>query len=221
MTNHVNTKVYEARKTKNQKVLRRRRHDALEPADSVSILLSLIIIICCSNMALAQRHGVDVAWDPNSESDLAGYRTHIGTESGSYNHTVNVGNATEYFIFGLKAGVRYFAAVTAYNQSGSESDYSNEISFFFPLHYSFEGFWTNQEGNPVGSRIQLVNLEESLSVEEMSNVSGNIEVQASSDLMDWVILGKILDENLVLYIDDPLAGVSSRRFYKVVLNTKE
>lgn len=197
------------------------RQDVREPAGPAKKALALAFMIFCGNMALAQRHGVEVAWDPNPESDLAGYRTHVGTESGSYTRIINVGNVTGHLFFGLKAGVRYFAAVTAYNQSGLESGYSNEISFFFPLLHSFEGFWTNQEGNTVGSRIRLTNLSDSLSLDELANVSENIKIWASSDLLEWVALSKTLDESLVLYISDPLAGVSSRRFYRVAFGIME
>lgn len=72
---------------------------------------------------------VSVAWDPNSESDLAGYRVHYGTSSGEYSVVIDVGNVTSYTIKGLEMGVAYFSALTAYNTSDLESGYSNEISF--------------------------------------------------------------------------------------------
>jgi hypothetical protein len=72
---------------------------------------------------------VTLAWDPNSEPDLAGYRIHYGTESGTYTQIIDVGNVTATTISGLTRGTTYFAAGTAYNTSDLESDYSQEIQF--------------------------------------------------------------------------------------------
>jgi hypothetical protein len=70
---------------------------------------------------------VNLEWDPNMEADLAGYKIHYGTTSGQYDRHIDVGNMTQYTITGLDDGVYYFAA-TAYNTSGIESAYSNEVS---------------------------------------------------------------------------------------------
>lgn len=68
-------------------------------------------------------------WDPNSEPDLAGYRLHYGLASGSYQSVVDVGNCTEFTLTGLAANQTYYIAATAYNTSGAESGYSNEVVF--------------------------------------------------------------------------------------------
>jgi hypothetical protein len=68
-------------------------------------------------------------WDPNGEADLAGYKLHYGTVSGSYTTVVDVGNHTTYTLAGLSAGTTYYIAATAYNSSGLESIYSNEVVF--------------------------------------------------------------------------------------------
>ena len=66
-------------------------------------------------------------WDPNSEPDLAGYKLHYGLASRSYDTTVDVGNRTTYTITNLEVGETYYIAATAYNTSGLESGYSNEV----------------------------------------------------------------------------------------------
>ncbi|MDR4499305.1 MAG: Ig-like domain-containing protein [Candidatus Scalindua sp.] len=70
-----------------------------------------------------------LAWDPNTEGDLAGYRVHYGVSSGNYDTIVDVGNQTSYTISGLISGTTYYFAVTAYNISDNESIYSNEVSY--------------------------------------------------------------------------------------------
>ena len=66
-------------------------------------------------------------WDPNSEPDLAGYKLHYGLASRSYDTTIDVGNQTTYTITDLNVGETYYIAATAYNTSGLESGYSNEV----------------------------------------------------------------------------------------------
>ena len=66
-------------------------------------------------------------WDPNSEPDLAGYKLHYGLASRSYDTTIDVGNRTTYTITDLSVGETYYIAATAYNTSGLESGYSNEV----------------------------------------------------------------------------------------------
>src|SRR5207249_4246245 len=71
---------------------------------------------------------VTLTWDPNTYPDLAGYKLYYGTSSGSYQFSVDVGNQTSYSLAGLLEGQIYYFAVTAYNSSGVESAFSNEVS---------------------------------------------------------------------------------------------
>lgn len=67
-------------------------------------------------------------WDPVVASDLAGYRIHYGTASGSYSRSADAGNSTTWTITNLSAGTRYYFVVAAVDYSGQESGYSNEVS---------------------------------------------------------------------------------------------
>jgi hypothetical protein len=71
-----------------------------------------------------------LSWDANTEPDLAGYKVYYRTASGNYGTPIDVGNQTTYTISGLGSGTYYFAA-RAYNTSGNESDFSNEVSKTF------------------------------------------------------------------------------------------
>jgi hypothetical protein len=75
---------------------------------------------------------VTLAWDANTETDLAGYKIYYGTASRSYGVPVDVKLVTTYSLVGF-SGATYFFAVTAYNTSGAESGYSNEVSFTTPI----------------------------------------------------------------------------------------
>ena len=71
---------------------------------------------------------IKLAWDANTESDLAGYKVYCGTTSGTYGTPIDAGNVTTYTLAGLTLGQTYFIAVTAYDTSTNESGYSNEVS---------------------------------------------------------------------------------------------
>jgi hypothetical protein len=75
---------------------------------------------------------VTLAWNPNAESDLGGYKIHYGTASGSYTVHVDVHNVTIFTVTGLTAGQTYYFAATAYDTSGNESGYSNQVSYLVP-----------------------------------------------------------------------------------------
>jgi hypothetical protein len=75
---------------------------------------------------------VTVAWDPNPEPTVAGYNMYYGTSSGRYTSSVDVGSATRCAISALQEGVTYYLAVTAYDGSGNQSGYSDEIVYTVP-----------------------------------------------------------------------------------------
>ncbi|MCL5096602.1 MAG: fibronectin type III domain-containing protein [Candidatus Omnitrophica bacterium] len=75
---------------------------------------------------------VSLAWDANDEADIAGYMVHYGAQSRQYTQTVDVGNITSATISNLVERATYYFAVTAYNSSGLESDFSNEVSYDVP-----------------------------------------------------------------------------------------
>ena len=72
---------------------------------------------------------VTLAWDPNPEPAVEGYRVYYGKASGFYTNVIDVGNRTDCVIPGLDAGTTYFLACTAYSATGDESDFSGEIVY--------------------------------------------------------------------------------------------
>ncbi len=75
---------------------------------------------------------VSLAWDPNNEADLSGYKVHVGNSSRMYSQTIDVGHVTSYTVSDLSDGQTYYAAVTAYDIFGNESAFSNEVSTTIP-----------------------------------------------------------------------------------------
>ena len=88
-----------------------------------ALLLALLVSVW------ARAEQVTLAWDANTESDLAGYKLHYGTASNSYSVHIDVNNVTTYTVAGLTAGQTYYFAATAYDASGNESGYSNSVSY--------------------------------------------------------------------------------------------
>ncbi len=84
--------------------------------------------------ALGQEGSLIVKWDPNTETDLAGYRVYYGEASGSYSRQIDVGNVTEYQIKHLVEGRTYYIALTAYDYWNNESGFSREVSGKATVH---------------------------------------------------------------------------------------
>jgi hypothetical protein len=72
---------------------------------------------------------ITVSWNANSESNIAGYKIYYGMLSGEYSNAVDVSIATEAVFSDLDPYTTYYLAVTAYNNAGLESGYSNEVIF--------------------------------------------------------------------------------------------
>ncbi len=79
---------------------------------------------------------VTLAWTPPTQNDdgstlnnLAGYKIYYGTEPGDYTNQVRVDNpGLSSFVVGNLTPTTYFFAATAFNTSGIESDFTNEIA---------------------------------------------------------------------------------------------
>jgi O-glycosyl hydrolase len=66
--------------------------------------------------------------DDTPLTDLAGYRLYYGLSSGEYTGSEDVSQQTTYTLSGLEGGRTYYVSVTAYDNSGNESDYADEAS---------------------------------------------------------------------------------------------
>jgi hypothetical protein len=72
---------------------------------------------------------VSLAWNPSASINVAGYRVYYGTASRSYQFTNDAGNSTTTTISNLQEGTPYYFSVTAYDPTGVESSYSNEVAY--------------------------------------------------------------------------------------------
>ena len=97
--------------------------------------LLMIIMLLLLMVSPAYAGEATLSWDAPTTNvdgtpltDLAGYRIYWGPVSGVYiKPPVDVKNVLTYKVTGLSEGLTYFV-VTAYDTSGNESCYSNEVS---------------------------------------------------------------------------------------------
>lgn len=90
--------------------------------------ISLPIIHFLLLAAHLQAATVDLAWDPDTDSSITGYKVYYGTTSGKYAGVIDLGNTSTANVTNLLGGVTYYFAVTSYNAGGQESPLSNEIA---------------------------------------------------------------------------------------------
>ena len=115
------------------------RRTMIEPMHKLTInfLHVLFIIIISLHASTAFASFATLSWDAPTKNadgtpltDLEGYRVHYGTSSHDYSQSIDVGNVTTSVITDLVSEVTYYFAVTAYDTSGNESDFSNEVSLW-------------------------------------------------------------------------------------------
>lgn len=112
------------------------------------VLLVLGILFCTATGSSATV--VTLGWDPNTESNLAGYKLYYGPTprtEGAYTDTVVIndkGVTTWDLDLDLSQGT-YYLALTAFDTDGNESGFSNEVE----AKMSSSGEPPGQPGQPM------------------------------------------------------------------------
>ncbi|MBW2412699.1 MAG: fibronectin type III domain-containing protein [Deltaproteobacteria bacterium] len=112
----------------------------------IGLALAIFLILAPSLACAVQ---ITLAWDSNVEPDVAGYIVYYGTQSGHYAYDVDVGDYDSVTISGLNEDVKYYFAVTAYDDEGNESDFSAEI--IYPRTSTYTASGTSGGSNEVGA----------------------------------------------------------------------
>ena len=92
---------------------------------------TLITILCILAMAFTAQAATNVSfqWDANTEADLAGYKIYRSATSGTYLPADKVWEGVD--VMATENDVpdgTWFWVATAYDTSGNESGYSNEVT---------------------------------------------------------------------------------------------
>jgi hypothetical protein len=96
------------------------------------VVLSLLALCLGIGATSQASQSVSLTWDPSPGADVAGYILRVGTNSGSYPNTIDVGPNILVTISGLADGASYYFIVTAYSASHIEGPSSPEIRVIAP-----------------------------------------------------------------------------------------
>jgi len=89
----------------------------------------LLVMMLFFTAIVPHSYGTTITWNPNTEKDIGGYQLYYGTSSGQYTAVLDLGNVTscEFSKLIIYEHDPYFVAVTAYDISGNESSFSQEL----------------------------------------------------------------------------------------------
>jgi len=91
----------------------------------------IVVLLCFVGISHAKVYDITFGWNRNTESDLAGYKLYQRTNSGSYNIPVKDDIQADANSYTLNVDIieKTYFVLTAFDTSGNESDYSNEVNF--------------------------------------------------------------------------------------------
>lgn len=99
------------------------------------IIVFFFLLVIWEYIPIAFAGEAILTWDPpttntdgSSLTDLGGYMVYYGPTSGLYENITDVGNVTTWNVTNLTEGRIFYFAVTAYDISGNESGFSNEVT---------------------------------------------------------------------------------------------
>ena len=157
-------------------------------------------------LQLCAHASVTLAWDANSETNLAGYRVYYGPSSQSRTNTVDAGNATTVTISNLSPGVTYSFVATAYDIGGLESEPSNEVNHTVP-----------DEPQPLSliPHEIVIGTNGNAQLGIMGAAGATIVVEGSTNLIQWFPLATNTFTNATLRVAINLQEPRPRFFFRV------
>jgi hypothetical protein len=158
------------------------RHIALR------LTLALGLLLACG--ASAKAADISIQWDANAETDLAGYKVYYGTASGVYGTAIVLGKVTTHTLTNLPAGT-YYIAVTAFNASGLESGYSNEVSTTLAGSPTTTKCDANSDGSVNVLDLQIM-INAVLGSQSMPAGKGDLNNDGRIDVLDLQILINVI-----------------------------
>lgn len=142
---------------------------------------------------------VTLAWYPSGDTNVVGYKIYYGTESHNYTAFVDTGSNTQATITLPTPGVTYYFAATAYDSTGTESDFSNETSYAAPATASL-------------TSAVMASGQFSFTVNGTTNAT--YVVQASTNLVNWV---PVQTNTAPFTFVDPNSAGMGHCFFRAVL----
>lgn len=126
---------------------------------SIHTVNAIMMMLICANSFVFAADAV-LSWDPNTESDLAGYKVYYGTAPSVYTQSITVGftgtpAAPQYTVSNLNSGTTYYFSITSFDSSSNESGHSNEVSKTFPAEVTGSMDITDFKAVPGDGKIDL------------------------------------------------------------------
>ena len=113
------------------------------------------LLLCVGTARDATAGILTLQWDPSQDSSVTGYMVFVGTESGQYTATFNVGNQIQFVFRDAQPGLAYYFSVAAYRSGGIVGPLSTEVSgrVDVSLRLSNPGDLTNVVGAPASVQL--------------------------------------------------------------------
>ena len=102
------------------------------------LLLLVLGIFLAVGVSAAPTNKLTLAWDANTETNLAGYKVYYNTRGPGAPYDgvglvggdspIDVGNVVEFNFDSFNFSIDHWFVVTAYSTEGFESGYSNEVT---------------------------------------------------------------------------------------------
>ena len=145
---------------------------------------------------------VTLAWNPSTSSNVVAYRIYQGTASGNYTKVTAVGNTNRATLTNLTYGTTYYFAAKAVDTTGSESVFSNEVSYMPPIPALRLNLAFNATRQPTLAGTAIPGTQ--------------FDVQVSEDLRTWTVVARIAADSsgAFAYVDNSTQG-RPRRFYRL------
>jgi hypothetical protein len=147
---------------------------------------------------------ISLAWDPSPAANIAGYRLYQGGASQTYTNVTDLGNVCSAPIWALAPGATYYFAVTVYNETGLESQFSAEVSYTVPVP------------GPVQPPLNLFLLGNQITLVGSVTPSQTYFLQASEDLVTWSWISTVTaDKNGYFQFVDKQPATLPQHFYRL------
>lgn len=85
-------------------------------------------LLCLAGTREAAGGDLTLSWDPSHDGSVTGYMVFVGTESGKYTATFNVGNQFQFVFRDAQPASPYYFAVASYRSDGVPGPLSAEVS---------------------------------------------------------------------------------------------
>lgn len=166
---------------------------------------SLILALSAGVVTAQAQETFRLAWNPNPEADVVGYRVHVGTASRRYSLSFPTQsppfNLSSSLLSSLPLGSTRYFAVTAVNRAGLESAFSEEVS-------------TSPE--PSGPRLSQTLNSSALVLTVITLPGATVAFESSTDLRNWLFyVNRTANAQGVASLSQPRNSMVPTRFFRV------